>query len=173
MSTSTAVRAFNPKDEQVVPFWPLPVPPPSKEDRVYVIDMTAADRRLQYYFSERPALPDPTGDGPLQIRVPQDCTITLRLSANWNWEFRHENAVMLAPMDFPEQPRYFNLTPTIVDGRCLEVRFSALLLASVDQNVDGYAIYVNVDHDGPQSDTPVQLLVRIDPDMSNPGERPD
>lgn len=172
MSTSTAVKTFSPKDEQPIPFWPLPSPPPSYEDRVYVIDMEASHGRLRYFFSEQPAVPDPTGDGPLQIRIPQDCTVILRLSSNWNWEFRHDNAIVLGPMDYTEKPRYFNLQPTIVDGRCLEVRFNALHLADADGNNDPYAIYVNIYHDDGLASGSAALLVRIDPDMTNPGGLP-
>jgi hypothetical protein len=169
---SDLIRPFAPKDEAPIPHWPLPVPPPSKEDRVYVIGMEATNRRLQYYFVERPPVPDPAGDGPLLIRVPNDCTIVLRLSPDWNWEFRHTDAVMLGPIKIPEKPRYFNLTPTIVDGRCMEVKFNALCLNEGDKgNRDPYALYINVDHDAPDSLT-VPLLVRIDPDIDNPGTRP-
>jgi hypothetical protein len=172
MSTSTVVKTFSPKDEQPIPFWPLSSPPPSQEDRLYVIDMEASNGRLRYFFSEQPAQPDPTGDGPLQIRILQDCTVILRLSANWNWEFRHDNAVVLGPMDYTEKPRYFNLQPTIVNGQCLEVRFNALYLTDTDSNHDPYAIYVNIYNDEGLADGPVALLVRIDPDMTNPGGLP-
>ncbi len=172
MSTTTPVRSFRPKDEQPIPFWPLPDPPPSQEERVYVIDMEAVNGRLRYYFVERPPVPDPTGDAPLQIRVPQDCTIVFRLSQDWNWEFRHDDAVVLGPISYPEKPRYFNLTPTIVDGRCMEVRFNALYLGDTDTNSDLYALYINVDHDSNDGTDAVPLLVRIDPDILNPGERP-
>jgi hypothetical protein len=79
---------------------------------------------------------------------------------------------MLGPTKIPERPRYFNLTPTIVDGRCMEVKFNALCLNECDKgNRDPYALYINVDHDASDSLT-VPLLVRIDPDIDNPGTRP-
>lgn len=170
MSKSTAVSRFSPKEEQPIPFWPLPSPPPSQEDRLYVIDMEASNGKFRYFFSEHPANPDPTGDGPLQLRIPKDCTIILRLSANWNWEFRHDNAIVLGPMGYAEKPRYFNLQPTIVEDRCLEVRFNALYLTDGGDNLDPYAIYVNIYHDSGSTDGQVALLVRIDPDMDNPGD---
>lgn len=174
MSDAAQVTTFSPKNEQPIPYWPLPSPPPSQEDRVYVIDMEAANGRLRYYFSERPPVPDPSEDAPLLIRVPRDCTIILRLSPDWNWEFRHDNAIMLGPMSYLEKPRYFNLTPKIVNDRCMEVTFNALLLADAGDttNHDPYAIYVNVDHEVSGSTDVVPLLLRIDPDIDNPGGRP-
>jgi hypothetical protein len=174
MTDENPEYTFDPKEELPIPVWPLPSPPPSQEERLYIIGMQAENGRLRFVFVERPAHPDPSVDGPLEIRVPQDCTIILRLDDSWNWQFRHANAVMLGPMNYADRPRYFNLTPTIVNGRCMEIRFSALRLSGIGDlpNQDRYALYLNIDQDMPANAVPLPLLVRIDPDIDNPGDRP-
>ena len=170
MSEATNTHEFSPADEQPIPPWPSPQPPPSKEDRVYVVGMRPANGDIQYYFVERPELPDRSKDGPLEIRVPTDCKIILQLDSAWNWEFRHENAVMLGPMKYPEFPRYFNLVPEIVNNRCQKVQFNALYL-NVDGvvNRDPYCLYINLDQRMADGTPAQQLVIRIDPDIDNPG----
>lgn len=171
---STRDYSFSPREEQSVPFWPTPSPPPSKEVRVYVVGMNVSKGRLSYCFVERPPFPDPSGDGPLEIQIPEDCTIVLRLSPDWNWEFRHFDAVMLGPMNYPEKPRYFNLVQKISNDRCMEVQFNALLLSGTEdpENCDPYALYINMDHEVAGIVNAVPLLLRIDPIMTNTGIRP-
>ena len=173
MSDAANAREFNPSDEQPIPPWPSPQPPPSKGDRVYVLGMKPVDGIMQFYFVDRPQDPDPSKDGPLEIRVPKDCTIVLRLDGAWHWEFRHENAVMLGPMNYPEFARYFNLVPKVINDRCQEVRFNALYLTAGDNtNRDPYALYINLDQNMPDGSTAPQLVIRIDPDILNPGNIP-
>jgi len=165
--------SFNPYDEQPIPPWPKSGQPPSKEERIYVIGMQPINGIMQYYFKERPLYPDPSKDGPLEIRVPNDCVIVLMLDSAWKWEFRHDNAIMLGPMNYSDFPRYFNLVPNITDGKCQSVQFNALYLPNGDYaNRDPYAFYVNLDQQMPDGSPAPQLLVRIDPDIDNPGERP-
>ena len=171
MSDAVRASAFDPIDEQPIPPWPSPQPPPSKEDRVYVLGMRPANGYMQYYFVERPQDPDPSKDGPLEIRIPTDCIIILKLDSTWNWEFRHENAVMLGAMKYPEPPRYFNLVPTIVNNKCQQVQFNALYLNGGDYtNRDPYAFYINLDQLMPDGSPAPQLVIRIDPDIQNPGD---
>jgi hypothetical protein len=172
MTNSKRLSAFKPKDEHDIPPWPYPDPPPSHEERVYVLGLKVSGGQLAFYFVERPPLPDPTNDGPLQIRVPTDCVIVLRLDSAWNWQFVRENAVTLGSVDYPEKPRYFNLEPKIENGRCQEVRFNALFLdIGDDTNSDPYALYIQLEQ-LPQSAEAPPLIVRIDPDIENPGNHP-
>lgn len=171
MNYATTPSEFNPADEQPIPNSQKSLP--SKEERVYVLGMRSTNGFIQYYFVSRPELPDPSKDGPLEIRVPTDCTIILKLDSAWNWEFRHENAVMLGPTNYPEFARYFNLVPEIVNNRCQKVQFSALYLNLGEKtNVDPYAFYVNLDQVMPDGSPAPQLVIRIDPDIQNPGDHP-
>jgi len=146
---------------------------PVTEVREYVIGMRTVNGNIQFYFVDRPQSPDPSNDGPLDTRVPSDCLIVLRLDSTWAWEFRHDNAVMLGPMDYPERPRYFNLVPEIVNGKCRKVQFNALYLDIGEQsNHDPYAFYVLLDQGLAEASAAQPLLVRIDPDTVNPGDHP-
>jgi hypothetical protein len=171
MSDATKVHEFNPADEQPIPPWPSPQRPPSKEERLYVLGMQSTSGNIQFYFMERPKDPDSSKDGPLEIRVPTDCVIILKLDSAWNWEFRHENAVMLGPMNYPETPRYFNLVAEIINNRCQKVQFNALYLKGGDySNRDPYALYINLDQEMPNGSPAPQLVIRIDPMIDNPGD---
>jgi len=173
MSDATNVQAFYPADEKPIPAWPVPAPLPSRETRVYVLGMKPVNGKIQIYFVERPQLPDPSKDGPLEIRVPSDCVIVLKLDQAWAWEFRHDNAVMLGPSKYPEPQRYFNLVPEILDGKCQKVQFNALYFNGNDKtNSDPYALYVNLDQEMPDGSPAQQLMIRIDPDIMNPGDLP-
>jgi hypothetical protein len=97
--------------------------------------------------------------------------IVLRLDPSWQWGFRTKNAVMFGPMDYPETPRYFNLQNIVENGRCQEVRFNARYLNIKDNNRDVYAFYLEIDQKAGDG-TIMPLLVRIDPDVSNPGDHP-
>lgn len=165
MSNAGQPRAFDPTEERTIPPWPFPGPPPSTEVRVYVLGVQIVNGSFQFHFIERPQTPDPEADGPLDIRVPKDCTIVLRLDDALDWEYRHDNAVVLGPMNYPDNGRYFNLAPVIVNGRCREVQFNALFLKLDDYtNRDPYALYVNLIQQG------VPQMIRIDPDIINPGD---
>ena len=162
--------SFEVQSEQPIPPWPGPGPAPTLPERVYVIGMQTVEGRIEFYFVERPALPDPSGDGPLEIRVPEDCVIVLRLDPAWQWGFRTTNAVMFGPMDYQDVPRYFNLQPVVEDGRCQEVRFNARYLDIKEDNWDPYALYLEVDQKTSEDAAVVTLLIRIDPDVDNPGD---
>lgn len=170
MSGTTALRSFNPREEHDIPAWPFPEPPPSGPERVYVLSMRTVDNRLEYYFSQRPDSPDPSADLPLTIRVPSDCVIVLRLNEAWDWQFREDAAVVLGPQQYSDRERYFNLQPTIIDGICKEVSFVAKYLPIQGVNNDPYAVYLNVGQRSGSNNTVSQLLVRIDPDVRNPGD---
>ena len=173
MSDTANAHEFSPGVEQPIPPWSSPQPPPSKEDRVYVLGMQPANGNIQYYFKERPPYPAPSKDGPLEIRVPTDCVIILKLDSVWNWEFRHENAVMLGPMNYPESVRYFNLVPEILNDRCQKVQFSALYLNGGDYtNRDPYCLYINLDQKVADGSPAQRLVIRIDPGIDNPGDHP-
>lgn len=172
MSDDTTATVVDISEERPIPQWPSPEPPPSYETRVYVMSMKSENGYMQYYFKDRPETPDPTGDGPLTIRVPQDCTIVIKLDDAWKWEFRHENAIMIGTFDYPDPARYFNLSEKIVDGRCMQVQFNAQYLDKDVVNDDPYLFYINLDQVMPDG-TPAQALaVRIDPDIRNPGNPP-
>lgn len=171
MSGAANAYEFSPADEQPIPPWSGPQTPSSKEERVYVLGMQPVNGHMQFYFKERPQNPDPSKDGPLEIRVPTDCVIILELDSAWNWEFRHENAVMLGPMNYPETPRYFNLVPEILNSRCQKVQFNALYLNGGDYtNRDPYALYINLDQEMADGSPAQQLMLRIDPGIDNPGD---
>jgi hypothetical protein len=170
MSAQQSLSAFNPKDERDIPPWPSSEPVPATEERVYVLGMRTVAGRIEFYFVERPKSPDPSNDGPLQIRVPTDCVIVLRLDSSWKWEFRHQNAVTLGPMGYPDNPRYFNLESKIADGLCKEVRFNAIYLPISEANTDPYALYVQLEQENAKGVVEVPLLLRIDPDITNPGD---
>lgn len=172
MNNKTKATVVGISEERPIQPWPSPEPPPSYETRVYVMSMKPENGYMQYYFKERPATPDTTGDGPLTIRVPQDCTIIIKLDDAWNWEFRHENAIMIGTFDYPDPERYFNLVQNIVGGRCMQVQFNAQLLDRDVVNDDPYLFYVNLDQIMPDGTAAQQLAVRIDPDIRNPGDHP-
>ena len=157
-------RPFNPSEERPIPTSVDHLP--ATKVREYVIGMQAVSGQLRFYFIDHPELPAPSNDGPLDIRIPSDCLIVLRLDSTLAWEFRHDNAVMLGPMNYPEVVRYCNLVPEIVNGRCQKVQFDARYLDVKQSNRDPYAFYVLIDQQLPGQ----SLLVRIDPDMVNPGD---
>jgi hypothetical protein len=134
--------------------------------------MRTVEGRIEFYFVDRPPLPDPSDDGPLEIRIPEDCVIVLRLDPAWQWGFRNKNAVMFGPMDYPEVPRYFNLQNSSEGGRCQEVRFNAHRLDVTEANWDVYSLYIEIDQKTRNDAAIVPLLIRIDPDVKNPGDPP-
>lgn len=170
MSDSGHLRHFDPQAEHPIPPWPGPGPAPVGPERVYVIGVRTIEGRIEFYFVERPDVPDPSRDGPLQIRVPEDCVIVLKLDAGLQWGFRSKNAVMLGPMSYPSVPRYFNLVHSSVDGHCREVRFNARYLDIKQSNADFYALYIVIDQKTGDGAVASPLLLRIDPDISNPGD---
>lgn len=172
MSNETTATVVDISEERPIMPWPSTDPLPSYETRVYVLSMKTENGYMQYYFKDRPASPDPTGDGPLTIRVPQDCTIIIKLDDAWKWEFRHENAIMIGTVNYPDPARYFNLVQDIVDGRCMQVQFSAQYLDKDVVNDDPYLFYVNLDQIMPDGTPASTLAVRIDPDIMNPGDHP-
>lgn len=161
-------KPFNPSEERPIPT--LPDPPPTKEVREYVIGMQMVSGRIRFYFVNRPKAPDPSADGPLDIRVPSDCLIVLRLDNAFAWEFRHDNAIMFGPMNYPDFVRYCNLVPEIVNGRCQKVQFNARYLDVEEANRDPYAFYVLLDQQLSGAPLAEPLLVRIDPDIIDPGD---
>lgn len=170
---------FDPKDEQPIPHRltaaaaAKAAPALPKEVRRYVIGMHAEHGKISFFFTERPHQPDPTGDGPLELRVPANCTLEICLDHRWNWEFRQDNAVMLGPMNYPEDPRYFNLEHVVENGHCRKVRFDAQLLGTKDpKNRDPYAFYVNLLKQASNGQFETEMMLRIDPDIINTGERP-
>jgi hypothetical protein len=172
MSDTTRAQAFDPAEEKPIPPWPLSDPLSSKEERVYVLGMNPENGDIEFRYVKRPPIPDPTKDCPLDVRVPTDCVITIELDDSWNWEFRHQNAVMLGPMRYQDFPRYFNLVSEIKNNRCKKVRFNALYLAEGADNRDPYALYILLDQKMADGSPTQPLLTRIDPDILNRGDDP-
>lgn len=172
MSDQTTATVVDISEERPIQPWTSTDPLPSYETRVYVMSIKAENGYMQYYFKDRPDSPDPTGDGPLTIRVPQDCTIVIKLDDAWKWEFRHENAIIIGTSEYPDPARYFNLVQDIVDGRCMQVQFNAQYLDQDVVNDDPYLFYINLDQIMPDGTAAPTLAVRIDPDIRNPGDHP-
>ena len=149
--------------------------PPNYSERIYIISVKVTDGYLQFYFKERPKLPDSYNDGPLQARVPADCLITLKLDPNWNWEFRYgepdaiENDAITV-QDNVSPGRYDNLDHFVENGRCRQVSFTAKHATDPYGHCDNFNIYVNLDQ--VLGAPPKQLAIRIDPDIKNPGVTP-
>jgi hypothetical protein len=136
--------------------------PPSAETRTYVLSSKVQGGLLQFYFSSAPATPDPSGDPPLQMRVPDNCQIVLELDSSLQWQFRTDgDAITLGSA---ARNYYFNLTPVSPQ----RVSFYALFNSNGDyvNNLDPYNIYVDVSQGG----TMQALEIRIDPDIENPGD---
>lgn len=170
---------FDPKDEQPIPHRltaaaaAKAAQPTPKDVRKYVIGMHAEHGKISFFFTEHPHDAPPPTDDPLALQVPADCTLEICLDDRWNWEFRHDNAVMLGPMSYPDDKRYFNLEHVVENGRCRKVRFDAQLLATKDEkNRDPYAFYVNLLRPAPDGKFTTEMMLRIDPDIINTGERP-
>lgn len=164
---SAKLRHFRPRDENNVPGWPYPDPPPYPE-AVYVLSLRVVDNRLEYYFIEQPDTPSFSDDTPLTIAVMKNTTVVLRLDPAWDWAFPEDNAIALGPQGHSSKGRYFGLTYVKTDGVCREVRFIAQYLGISEGNVDPYSIYVTMGQSNPAQ----RLLIRIDPMLRNPGDHP-
>ena len=162
---SARLSHFRPRDENPISPWP-DSSPPSYPEAVYVIGMRAVENRIEYYFVEQPDGTKKDGDAPLTIRVLKHTTIVLKLDPKWDWSFAADTAVVIGPVDHPEKGRYFNLKANSKG----EVRFLAQYLDIGTGNADPYAIYLSVGQGVNKDGVDRRLLVRIDPDMLNPGD---
>lgn len=148
----------------------------AKEIRTYVLSLEQLGKHVQFYFKSRPRNPDPSGDNPLTVRIPRDCTVVFKLDRQWDWEFRHDNAITLSDKPhYPKEQRYANLKPTIQKSRCYKVAFDARRLTENDYtNRDQFNLYLQLDQILPKANrsTPLQLPIRLDPDIQNPGDPP-
>lgn len=129
-------------------------------NRVYILGYNPL---TGYSFVARPANPDPSMDGPLEMRVDMNCTLVIQLQhyENLDWEF-DTDAIQI---DRTAQTRYFNLVkPTWTDAQgnehCTQIFFYATYLDQAAPNEDLFNIYVKIDG--------VSKL--IDPDIKNPGD---
>jgi len=148
--------------EQRIPARDPSTLPPAQETRTYVISATVQGGILQFYFSSKPPAPIYPDDGPLLIRVPDNCRIALVLDSALQWQFpSNSDAVTLGST---ARPFYFNLTLETPQ----RVSFYALFNNNGDyvNNLDPYNIYINLTQTG----TTQSLAVRIDPDIENPGD---
>ena len=60
------------------------------EVRRYMLSANTDDGFIQFYFKERPPRPNYDDDGPLEVRIPNDCWIKFVLDPALRWRFRHD-----------------------------------------------------------------------------------
>ena len=110
------------------------------------------------------------GDGPLDIRIYNDCVVTLALdTGNCDWEFDPAAAVTLGTPGSPGA-RYHNLRLATSNQRNVRATFEAAYLNITTANSDPYSMNFIVYTDpttGAHYPQPVNL--NIDPQIRNPG----
>jgi len=93
------------------------------EVRTYVLSANVDDGFVQFYFKDRPPRPNFDKDGPLEVRVPNDCWIRFILDPALHWRFRHKFKNLpgkyTPPIELPEDVS--NEAVTLGDKACMEL----------------------------------------------------
>lgn len=117
------------------------------------------------------------GDGPLDIRIMEDCTIVITVDTSvYNWELKHKHSITLGLNSVYPGDRYFNLKETFdANGHCTGISFDAYYLDADVANLDPYnlsflAYLQSLGGAGAAAAATAPLKVRIDPDIRNPGD---
>ena len=158
-----------------------PVPPHSGDlpvlgtPRLYILSLRqSTDGKLEPYIVQGPHDYDHLNDGPLELKVTENCSITLQLDEDIDWEFDQ-----VAPLTLGDTAdkgtRYFDLQSLLAgdSNKCVGVSLTALRKDAIPgpANRDPYNLNFLVylrQTDGRRISTPLSLA--IDPDIKNPGD---
>jgi len=137
--------------------------------------MAPANGYLQIYFTQGPLASGSPNDPPIAMSVWQDCLVTVELDTSWNWEFIQGGSVAPMTLGLPQEAtRYFNLVPTVgPNNRCTKIQFGAQYYAGGPKgNLDPFNLYVLLDQPAATGSFALQVPVKIDPEVENPGDPP-
>lgn len=141
----------------------------------YVLRMAPTNGYLNIYFTQGPLASGSPTDPPIEMSVWQDTVISVELDTAWQWQFIQgsgANPVTLCSKD--ETDRYFNLVPVLNSNDiCTQVTFDARYYSEGAQgNQDSFNLFVLLDQQVTGGSFPLQIPVKIDPTVDNPGDPP-
>lgn len=138
----------------------------------YVLRMKLDNGQLQFYFTKGPASQGSPDDPPVGIQVFKDCTISIELDPDVNWQYRQENGITLGT-GTDVRSRYYNLSKS---NSYRQAQFGADYFHNGGHNLDHFNVHLVLDtikHPGaarsgrrPESQP---TYICIDPDIENPG----